>query len=415
MNIDNIQIDDSGIDIKEVFRTLYRNKFIIIVFTILFGLASSYYAYFKPNIYQATATVEVGLNQRGYAKDVINMATEAGSLISDTEKEIIKSRFLAEKVLKEVDFAHKYYTVRKFKEVELYKASPFEVAMNRGYGISFDFYPVDDKSYRLVVSKANDAHGSAWSYDKIHLYDKDIVTVHFHLNITKTKEAKETKYRFLVIDPERMKNFSLAGVSIGQSSKFSTILRISYSDTIALRAKEVSNALARAYIRQSINKKTKEATRKLAFIDKQLKKITENLKGSAIKLEEFKRTSNTIDLSSKAENIIAHISDYETKLTEVSMQEEMLNSLYNQVKSGKNLENLTVLGAELGGSVISPMIQKLQESIMKKKILRESYTELHPEVRKLKKTIVQLKKMIVTTIKNLQQSSKERKKKVKKK
>jgi uncharacterized protein involved in exopolysaccharide biosynthesis len=175
-----------------------------------------------------------------------------------------------------------------------------------------------------------------------------------------------------------------------------------------LRAKEVANALAKAYIRQSIEKKTKEATRKLSFIDKQLEKITENLKGSAIKLEEFKRTSNTIDLSSKAESIIVRISDYETKLTEVTMQEEMLNSLYKQVKSGKNLENMTVSGAELGGPIISPMIQKLQESIMKKKILRESYTELHPEVRKLKKTIIQLKKMIVSTIKNLQQSSKER-------
>ena len=46
---------------------------------------------------------------------------------------------------------------------------------------------------------------------------------------------------------------------------------------------------------------------------------------------------------------------------------------------------------------------------MKKKVLRESYTELHPEVRKLRKTIVQLKKVIVTTIKNLNKSIKERK------
>ena len=90
---------------------------------------------------------------------------------------------LSKKALQEVDFSHRYYTTRRYKEVELYKGSPFEVGMLKGYGISFNLIPLDDKQYRLVVEEAEDSNGNIWSYDKIHSYDKEIVTDYFHLNV----------------------------------------------------------------------------------------------------------------------------------------------------------------------------------------------------------------------------------------
>ena len=409
MNINNIQTNDE-IDIKEVFRVIYRYKYMIIFLVILFGAASSYHVYFKPNTYQASATVEVGSRgSYGGGQDMIAKATESTSGDIYTEMEIIKSRFLSQLAVKEVNFSHKYYTTRKYKEIELYKESPFEVGMNKGYDISFDFYPVDEKTYRLAVKEAIDENGTVWSYDETSAYGKEVVTEHFHLNIVKTKEAQDPQYRFMIIDPSAMRDYALGGISVMQLSEFSNILEISYADNVALRAKEAVNALAKSYITQSVNKKTKEATRKLAFIDKQLNIITENLKGSAVKLEEFKRTSNTVDLSAKAETIIRHMSEYETKLAEITIQEEMLSSLYKQVKTGRDLESISISGGEMLTASIVPIIAKLQAAVMKKKILRESYTELHPEVRKLRKTIGQLKKVLVSTIKNLNKSMKERK------
>ena len=47
------------IDIKDISRIFYRYKYMIFSMVILFGMASSYYAYFQPDEYEATATVEV--------------------------------------------------------------------------------------------------------------------------------------------------------------------------------------------------------------------------------------------------------------------------------------------------------------------------------------------------------------------
>jgi len=410
MNTNNIQIDEDEIDIKEVFRTIYRYRYMIIAMIILFAFASSYYAYFKPNVYKASASVEVGLQKRGFrGQDVLSMAMDPGSMNVDTEIGIIKSRFLTSKALKEVDFGHRYYTTRRYKEVELYKSSPLKVGMIKGYGISFDLMPVDEKRYRLVVEEREELDGEIWSYDEVHAYDTEVVTEHFHLNVVRTKETYDDAYRFVIIDPEVLPTLVHQGVSVSQSSKYSTILVISFEDNVALRAQEFANALTKAYLAQNVEKKTAEASRKLAFIDNQLKLITENLRGSAIKLEEFKTASNMVNLSSKAENIIRQMSDHEMKLAEITIQEEMLNTLYTEVKTGQNLESLSVAGLEMGGSSLLEMTKQLQDAILEKKILREDYTEMYPGVRKLQKTIVQLKALIVSTIKSLNKSIKERK------
>ena len=234
MNTNSVQIDDEDeIDIKEIFRTVYRYRYMILLLVILFTVVSSYHAYFKPNVYKASATVEVGLEQRGYGgQDILAMATESGAMNADTEMDIIKSRFLTEKALKKVNFSHRYYTTRRYKELELYKESPFQVGMNKGYGISFDFYPLDEKSYRLVVVEEKDNSGTVWSYDQTLPYSKEIVTEHFHLNIVKTKEPEDAQYRFVIMDPENMGSYVQGGVSVSQKSKYSTMLEISYEDNV---------------------------------------------------------------------------------------------------------------------------------------------------------------------------------------
>ncbi|MFT7880522.1 MAG: polysaccharide biosynthesis tyrosine autokinase [Sulfurimonas sp.] len=404
------RVEEDEIDIREIFSTIYRYKVMILLFVLASMILSSYIAYFKPNVYKASATVEVGIQKYGYMarQDMLSMAMSGDAANAETEIEIIQSRFLSQKAAEEVDVTHRYYTTRRFKEVELYKASPFQVGMLRGYGISFDFYPVDEDSYRLVVENAVDDNGLEWSYDQVHEYGKEVSTEHFHLNIVRKKAGEESKYRFVVYDPKESGLIAQGGVSVQQLSKYSNILQISYEDSVALRAKEFADALVHAYIQQNIENKTQEAERKLEFIEEQLKYITENLKSSALKLEEFKRSSQTVELSAKAQKTIEQISDYESKLSMVSMQEELLNTLYEQIKSGKGLGTLSVANLSLSDPSLSAMIKKLQDTIIEKKLLSEDYTEMYPGVVKLTRMISELKKGISSTVKNLKASTKEK-------
>lgn len=56
---------DDEIDLRELFATLWRGKWIIILFTIVFAAVGVFYALSQPNIYQANALLAPAQNEGG--------------------------------------------------------------------------------------------------------------------------------------------------------------------------------------------------------------------------------------------------------------------------------------------------------------------------------------------------------------
>jgi capsular exopolysaccharide synthesis family protein len=403
----NKEHDEDEIDIKEVFHTLYRYKYMILLFTFLFTLGSVYYAYFKPNIYQATSIVEMGVKESTAATDIVNMAMESANVDVETEMRIIKSRFLVEEALENVDLVQYFYIEKAYKKIEIYyKDVPFEVGLLKGYNVLFVLHPVNKETYRLEVHEDDQI---TWSYNKIHHYGEEVRTAHFQINIAHKKDVNITqKYAFYFRSKYKLANRVLQNLTVTQEMK-SNILSLSYEDTVPQRAQDFVNALTQAYIHQSVERKTREAKQKLAFIDGQMKQITENLRNSAVKLEEFKKSSNTVSLSAKAQNILSQMNTYETELNQISMQEEMLDILYTVVKKGKNIETISLAGLDMENSSLGKLITELQESILERKLLREDYTNMHPTVRKLSNKIRQIKQLLTSLITNLRTNIKDKK------
>jgi uncharacterized protein involved in exopolysaccharide biosynthesis len=257
-----MHIEEDEIDIKALISTVYKYKYLLLMMTILFGLSAGIYAYLKPDIYQATASVKVGLDKGAVAKDVLSMAMGKGAVTEGTEKDLIESRYLKEKALKRVDFTHHYYTTKDYKELELYKLSPFEVVMIKGFGYSFTLTVVDNEHYQLILENIEREDGSILNYNQIHRINEQVSTEDFILNILKVKPFHAKRYRF-VIDKY---SHSVGAVTAKQTSEHSTIFKISYEDTVPFRAQEFANALAEAYVHQNVENKSREATQKLMFI-----------------------------------------------------------------------------------------------------------------------------------------------------
>jgi capsular exopolysaccharide synthesis family protein len=396
---------EDEIDVKALFDTVNKYKYLLLLITIVFSLTSGFYAYFQPNIYKATASVKVGLDKGAMAKDVLSMAMGKGAVTEGTEKDLIQSRYLRDKALKMVDFSHHYYATQEYRELELYKYTPFEVIMLKGYGLSFDLIVIDEEYYRLVLSDRKRADGSILNYNQIHKFEEEVVTEDFQLNIMHIKPFHASEYRFVINKASHL----MGSVSAVQTSEHSTIFKISYEDTVPLRAQEFANALAEAYVNQNVENKSREATQKLMFIEKQLVKLKKEIKYSASKLEEFRKTSKTVNVDNKMEVVTTRVDEYEAQLMEMNIKEEMLKSFYIQVKKGDKLETLSLVGIGEKDSSLVDTMQSLQEAVVEKKILREDYTTIHPRVIKVNRKIKQLKSIIIHTVENLTQSIEKRK------
>ena len=398
-------IEEDEIDIKEIFHTLDKHKYKILVITLLFTLFASVYAYLQPNIYKAITTVEIEENKKSAnPQDILSMAMNSASTNMDTEIEIITSRALVTRALEGIDVTHKYFATYHYRERELYKASPFTVDLNKGQNISFYVYPSTQKSYRLVAKGEDDISHEKWSIDKLYHFGELAQNDHFSFTLSLENNAtlqNDMKYRFIVLEEQDAIANVRKNIAAAPSSKTSTILEISYTDNVSVRAYEFVNSLAQAYLQQGIERKTEEASMILDFIDKQLAGIDHKLQSSETKLENFKKKSNMVNLGSKAKDIVSKVSQYESKLAEANINAQMLDSLYRKIKKSKNFENISGAGLDLQNTDIPQLIKALQEAQLKRNILLGDYTYAHPEVKRLTKSIAQSKKVISSTIKTL--------------
>ena len=406
MQNNEIQLDEDDINIKEIFFNLYQYKWMILLFVILFGLISTYYAYFLPNIYRSTASVKVGLDQEAYAKDVISMAMGKGAVNSSTEKDLIQSRYLAQKALEMVDFREHYYVLSDYKEEEVYKKSPIKVILTKGYGLSFTLFPIDKERFQLRIENQYNDKGETLDYLQVHFYNQHINHKDFSLIVKRIKKLTHEKYRF-VIDEKRR---AFGKIFVSQNSKSSTILQISVEDTVALRAKEYANALAQAYVNQNVENKTREAKQRLAFINNQLSTIGLNLKKSATNLEDFRKESKLVNIENKMDLVSKKLNGYEEELIDLTVKEEMLLNFKAQLNQKIKMETLSIEGIEEKDSLLSDMMKELQSAIVEQRLLRQDYTTLHPLVIKVNAKVKQLKNNIVSTVDNLILNHQKRKK-----
>jgi len=408
MNNRNNEVDE--ISFQKLIEIPLQHKTLIIIFIILSTIVAYAYIYFHPNIYQATTTLEISVKKNASGvKDLLTSALSQESTNIDTEMEIIKSRFVAQKALEHVDFINHYYGVENYKKIELYKDTPLKVELKKGYGVEFNIYPLTKNTFKLEVKNLkNSKNQSNHSYYKELHYGEWIKNKYFEIKVNKINKLNYTHYIYKAYKINKIVDKLRKKLNVKPATPKASIVVISFEDNVAKRAKEYVNAIAKAYLEQSIARKTKEASLKLSFIDKQLKEISKNLKVSENKLSRYKEKTNTIDLSKKANILVEKVTKLETELQKVSLKRKVIELLYKQVKSGYGIENISFVGIGNDGNSIIYMVQQLQNAIIKKRMLLQEYTNAHPEVIKVTSSIIQLKHSIFKNIKAMLKIVKER-------
>jgi uncharacterized protein involved in exopolysaccharide biosynthesis len=117
-------MEEDEIDLREIFSTIWRNKWIVILTFLLSIGGAGIYLYLTPPSYKTSATLEVTSSTKpplGRSGDILTQAMEIYTYPTDidTEIAILQSRSMIEKTLSQVDFTHRYYQIQNLKRVEI--------------------------------------------------------------------------------------------------------------------------------------------------------------------------------------------------------------------------------------------------------------------------------------------------------
>ena len=407
--------DTDEIDLKEVFRTLRKYKKSIFAITLIFLIFGSVYAYYKPNIYASQSTVEVLSNDKNVnPTDVMMKAFGASNESIDNEQEVIQSRSVIQKALKTLNLQTRYYAYNALgKKTELYKDSPFIVTAENLdddiYGKKLELLPQTADSFRLVIKpvslfslkgildKLGIKHLKEYekiSYDKVHKYGEKIETPWFTIRVDKIRDMDAKKYSFNFIYPDDLYDTFAGGLKVSVASEYSTIMKLDYSDNVALRAQDILNAITHVYIQNGIDDKTQSAKQTLGFIDSQLDKINSSLTASALKLQNYKMHHRVVNLVSKVELDVDSAAKYQAEQTKLQTEINILANLQRYLRQNKDLRGLTLGTINFADKGLATLVSNLQKLTDEKSLLLVDYTQYHPEVIKLTRSIALTKKAI---------------------
>ena len=416
----NNQIQNDEIDLADLFKTIMKYKYIIALFAIIFTLGAAVFAYTKPSVYSSFATIELQEDTKSFnADDALKQAFSGGTVNVENQIEIFKSKSLQDQAVKNLNLGTRYFTIKNYRQREYYKNSPFividKVLEDNIYGTNFILTPIDDESFRLEIkpiSKYSKRGILALlgvqpledyeriTYDKVHKYNEEISTEWFTIEITKLSPLENEEYSFSFVHPSIASNVYFNALSVSQVSELSSILQVSIEDGVSLRAADLLNSLLKAYLEQEIDRKSEVANLSLTFIDNQLDEINAKLKVSESDLESYKESNDVISLSDKAKNVSQQLVEYETKIQELNIEENIMSNLYQYISNNQNLSGLTVGSITFADPVLASLVKNLHELSSQKDTFLLDYTELHPEVQKLTKTISSLRRQIIASLKN---------------
>ncbi|SFV75488.1 Tyrosine-protein kinase Wzc [hydrothermal vent metagenome] len=418
----NDEFDDE-IDLRELYKTLLKHKISIFLITFLFFIGSLIFAYYKPNIYSSNMSLEILKENKGGMESSIalnQMLLGSDQVNLENEKVVLQSRFIVQKALEKLDLDTKYYVINRFfKKIELYKDAPFDVKIisldDMMYGKTFELIPIDSVSFRLEIKPLSKYsikgilatlniisldEKDKISYNQIHHYNELIKTPYFTIMVDKLKHIDGLKYNFSFIKQDKLYDFYKDNLSVKNMLKSSSVLELTYQDTVSLRAKEILDAISTTYIATTVKQKTEANGLTLNFIDTQLKVISANLKNSEKNLENYKIHHSVVDLKTKLEVKTQKIAEYEGEQLELQTEINILNNIKYYINKNKDLTALSIGTVKFTDNRISLLVTSLEALMNRREQLASKYTQFHPDIVKIDKSIKIAKKAIKKAVQN---------------
>jgi len=406
-------IHNDELDLK-IFFTITSNYIVSITFiAIIFLIVSGIFAYYKPNIYASNTTIQV-LRKNVITKAFGQNTTDINDIIS-----ILTSRYIVQKALETLDVGTIYYNVNSHgKKTEVYQNLPFivthQILSKAMYSRKFILKPIDNKHFLLKIKQP-----SMWSirgifvklglrkinvnqktsFQQVCEYNKSIHTQWFTFTIKKLKKLRHSKYIFYFIQKKDYYKKYSAGLKATLQPK-SSIITLTYQDHVAIRAKTILNAIVQEYIYENMREKTLLTQKTLNFINSQLKKVNLKLSTFEQNLQNYKIKNNIVNINRKASLSAKQVTNYKSKELSIQTEINTLINLQHFINTHKNLNGLILGRAKFVNFSLIELIKKLQKMIDKKDMLLIDYTEIHPKVINITKSITSLKSTIKITLAN---------------
>jgi capsular exopolysaccharide synthesis family protein len=398
---------DDNVELQKIVSIFFANwkvfaiSIIVCLFLVFLFIAFStpkYYIHAKILVEDDENSGASMLNSSGsMLKDFGGLFNQKSNV--DNEADIVQTRDLMSKVVRQLSLNIEYYQGGPLKGFELYKTAPFlviPVNIEDSVGkTEFAVTPVSTDKFTLYDSKA-DLKVAGKFGDTLKVEGVGA----FAIQKTSYPFNPEESYSVVINSVDAAIYTYLAWLDVRIPNKQVTTIDLQLQSSIPEKGEDVLNALISAYIKGNLDEKNKIADSTLKFISERLDSVKDELNGVEKTVQYFKQTNNIADLEEQSKLLLDNSSDFYKQLNQVDVQIQVAGSMLKYLKDPANSKRVVPSLLANTDPSFAGLFEKYNALQVQRDALSLSNTENNPVVKNLNGQINNLRTDLINNLTN---------------
>ena len=403
----------------DIVKTVLKANWYIIPIVVLIGLSAGFIflRYTKP-LYKSSAVIQRTSKDEGKRILQIDNFEQESKLSEDVE--LLRSTFLFEKALRNLNLKISYYSEGKFLTEEKYLHSSYHVTFLELKDSSLVGQPIyvrnHDKQLELVIKKTDTEQ--IFSIPENGVIDNDQINLIFKINNKDRfwNAVDANKLYFVFNNYKNLTNRLNKNLTVFVKNGEAKTIEIGFKSNNSILSSSIVNSVIETFFNYDLEKKSKSSKNILSFIDEQLDTVYSQLKISEDDIQNFRDGNNAKDPSSFKESVISQIDLLQTQSLDAELEFELIKDLDFGVNSKNRIDVYNLIPAIIGSrfqSLLEGQINKLHESLVNLEDASYGMTTVNDAVKKLNtnidiqietinRTLVSIKKQVKGRRDNIQ-------------
>jgi len=390
-------------DLKKILYRYLRFWPVFILSAILFLAGAFIFLRYTPNVYQTSGKIKILKEQSG-----LDMSSlQGGSTIFDfskvnlgNESEIIKSRRIAEKIIKNLNLQTEFHSQGTIKKFLIWGDEiPFEVIWNLDKNQrtpGFELKVIDQNQFLLEVSDTDNDFKSKFQFGELITYED----YSFRILVKENRVLENNPDNIYIFSHITLDN-SISKLSrkvnvevVGETSE---ILEVSMNGQNKTLNEAIINNLIYQFNNDGVEDNRKIAEQTEDFASERLEFLYQELDTVDSNLVDFKSGSNIVTIESTATELFAKNAQAEEESFKIANQILLVEGLQKLLD---NMDDFSLLPANIGvtDGEVNGVIAKYNELITTRDRILLSSPENSIVIQEINNKLKNLKQSIIRSV-----------------
>lgn len=325
--------DADEIDLGRLIGEFIDHRKLIISVTSLFTLVALIYAIFATPIYQADALIQVEQKQANAILSNISQMLPDSQPQSAPEIALIRSRMILGKTVDDLNLQarvkQKYFPLLGRGFARLSGDKPGSLSISRLY-IPENDNDNDTPEIILTVKEKNSFSISVGDFiinGKVgELLDERGIS----LKVDEISAKPGTEFSIVYVSRLKAITDLQDDIAVADQGKDTGMLTLSLTGDNPVLIERILNSISENYLAQNIARQAAQDAKSLEFLSKQLPEVRSDLDQAEDKLNQYRRKSDSVDLSLEAKAVLDQIVNVDNQLNELTFRESEISQLYTK-------------------------------------------------------------------------------------